>query len=270
MEDCPYPFEQGERYLVYAHRARNGTLYVSIGSSRTRPFSEAGEDLEYIRSIAHGNEKGRLFGTVTRDVLDLRPHAFRQEKEVGRRGRVTGVKVVAENGKSSYEAITDGEGEFEFSELPPGIYDVQVAATATEPGAEMRGVKVFAGGCAPLNVWLQPAGEISGRVLTIDGQPMPGEGVILFAAEGVTDDELDGIENRPPIIGYTDREGGYRFARLPAGRYYVLAAIGNQRGVRQAQRRIFYPGVSSLSEAKPITLESGQKKMRLDVRLPER
>ena len=269
MEDCPYPFKQGERYLVYAHRARDGTPYVRIGSSRTRPFSEAGEDLEYIRSIAHGNEKGRLFGTVTRDVLDLRPHAFRGGKEAGR-GRVAGVKVVVENGKSSYEAITGGEGEFEFSELPAGIYDVRVAATATEPGAEMRGVKVFAGGCAPLNVWLQPAGEISGRVLTTDGQPMPGEGVILFAAEGVTDDELDGIENRPPIIGYTDQEGGYRFVRLPAGRYYVLAAIGNQRGVRQAQRRIFYPGVSSLSEATAITLEGGQKKTRLDVRLSQR
>lgn len=268
MEDCPYPFKQGERYLVYAHRARDGMLYLRTGSSRTRPFSEAGEDLEYIRGLAHGNEKGRLFGTVTRDVLDLRPHAFRQEKEAGH-GKLAGVKVVVENGRSNYEAMTDGEGKFEFSELAAGIYDVRVAATATEPGAEMRGVKVFAGGCAPLNVWLQPAGEISGRVVTTDGQPVPGEGVILFAAEGVTDDELDGIENRPPIIGYTDQEGGYRFVRLPAGRYYVLVSIGKERTGR-SQRRIFYPGVNSLSEATAITLEGGQKKTRLDVRLPQR
>jgi hypothetical protein len=187
------------------------------------------------------------------------------------RGKLAGVKVAAEGDSGGkYEVMTDVEGKFEFPELPAGVYKVRVPDAAdSETGGETTGVKVLAAGCAPLNVWLQPSGEISGRVATTDGEPVPEAGVILFTAEGVTDEALGGIEDRPPIIGYTNKEGRYKFVRLPAGRYYVLVTTG-KRGAGRSQRRTLFPGVGSLSEAAVITLEGGQKKTRLDVQLVQR
>ena len=39
MGSCGYPFKEGERYLVYAHRGRDGKLYQQVGHSRTAPRS---------------------------------------------------------------------------------------------------------------------------------------------------------------------------------------------------------------------------------------
>jgi hypothetical protein len=46
---CGYPFKQGERYLVYAHRTKDGNLEVG-SCSRTRPLADATEDLQFLRA----------------------------------------------------------------------------------------------------------------------------------------------------------------------------------------------------------------------------
>ena len=46
--DCGYPFEVGDRYLVYAHDS--GSMLSTGLCSRTRPLPEAAEDLEYFET----------------------------------------------------------------------------------------------------------------------------------------------------------------------------------------------------------------------------
>ena len=46
--DCGYDFREGEHYLVYAYpHPESGKLYTGI-CQRTRPISEAGDDLDYL------------------------------------------------------------------------------------------------------------------------------------------------------------------------------------------------------------------------------
>ena len=49
LDYCGHSFKEGERYLVYAHRNPNSQqLDVRAGSTRTRPISEAAEDLHFL------------------------------------------------------------------------------------------------------------------------------------------------------------------------------------------------------------------------------
>lgn len=48
--DCGYNFQQGKQYLVYASHSPDGDLYASI-CLRTAALENAGEDLEYLRTV---------------------------------------------------------------------------------------------------------------------------------------------------------------------------------------------------------------------------
>ena len=64
---CGYPFVVGREYLVYAYE-REGRLFVSL-CSRTRPLTEAAEDLAYLRAIPKEIPTlGRLVGPFRNDL----------------------------------------------------------------------------------------------------------------------------------------------------------------------------------------------------------
>ena len=68
---CGYRFKQGERYLVYATRNVRGTGLVTGICSRTRPPSEAAEDLQFLQTLGAPGDRAHLYGTVTHWERDL-------------------------------------------------------------------------------------------------------------------------------------------------------------------------------------------------------
>jgi hypothetical protein len=58
---CGYPFEEGQKYLVYADEGQRG-LKVG-GCSATRPLSEAGADLAVLRNGKEPEEGDDLTDT---------------------------------------------------------------------------------------------------------------------------------------------------------------------------------------------------------------
>src|SRR5262249_2290296 len=53
LGDCGYVFNVGETYLIYAKRDKSDKrLYTSV-CTRTRPISQAAEDLDYIRNFPY-------------------------------------------------------------------------------------------------------------------------------------------------------------------------------------------------------------------------
>jgi len=72
--DCGYQFAAGASYVVYAHRAEDGSLTTGI-CSRTRSTSGAGEDLAYLRSLATTPQPvaGMIRGEVLVRYRDRRP-----------------------------------------------------------------------------------------------------------------------------------------------------------------------------------------------------
>jgi len=117
----------------------------------------------------------------------------------------------------TYGALTNQEGKFTITQLPPGRY----VASADRIGFVMLPKTVsalnFNFPLAPgdkredLNLTLTPAGAIIGRVLDAAGEPVPNA---LVRAEG-----SEGGENAA-----TDEQGRYRIGGLRPGKYRIHAS----------------------------------------------
>lgn len=150
--DCGYGFRQGGQYLVYAYRQKDGSLYTGI-CSRTRPLSEAADDLAYIRGLSSAQPGATLFGQV------------QGRKKIGEELQaVKGARIIIEGAAKQVEATTDEKGRYRVSGLPPDTYRVKIAPV---PGLSVdsseREAKVVDRGCAQIDFWLEPETRISGK-----------------------------------------------------------------------------------------------------------
>jgi hypothetical protein len=69
--DCGYDFEVGRKYLVYGYTIE-GKKWVGTGiCTRTRPLSEAGEDLNFIRALPNSPPGATIYGTAQRHRVNL-------------------------------------------------------------------------------------------------------------------------------------------------------------------------------------------------------
>jgi len=269
MDSCYYPFRQGEKYLVYAHKGQDGKLHQSTDESRTRPLSEAREDLEYIRSLPRAAEGGRIFGKAINhsSVVTLRTNGEPSHLN----DPIPGLKIVAEGTEKNYETTTDGAGSFELVGLPEGIYSVRALIPSYFSGGEDK-VKLSNRGCAPVIFSIQATGGIAGRVLDANGQPIADMSVSIFSAEGVTNEMIERVKAGYVHRDTTDKQGNFRFVRLPSGRYFIATNLVEKYdaadGATKVYPRTFYPGVMSLSDAAIITLSDGQEKWNIDLKLP--
>src|SRR6185503_15210753 len=98
--DCGYNFRLGGQYLVYAYGDED-KLATGI-CSRTRPVSEAADDLAYFLGLATAEPGATISGEVKR--LD---QAARWEE---RFQPVSDVKIVIEGSSTRVEAVTDKKG----------------------------------------------------------------------------------------------------------------------------------------------------------------
>jgi hypothetical protein len=115
--DCGYPFEAGERYLVYAYRASKGILGTGI-CSRTKLMSQASEDLDYLQGLPESASKSRLSGTVIQETNQRESNGFKKMR------RMSGLKIVVSGGGRHFEAFTDEQGVYMVVGLPPGKYTI--------------------------------------------------------------------------------------------------------------------------------------------------
>lgn len=117
--DCGYPFKVGNSYLVYAYQnPQDNKLYANI-CSRTRPLSEAGEDLEYIRNLAKAEAGATVSGVVNRYRRVKADDSYQPPNPL------SGIRVIVEGNGKSVEAVTDNTGQYRITDLPPGKYKVR-------------------------------------------------------------------------------------------------------------------------------------------------
>jgi uncharacterized GH25 family protein len=181
---------------------------------------------------------------------------------------LSGVKIVAEGNQQSYETTSDSTGSFEFMGLPEGFYKIQAFVPSHFSGTE-AGAKLSSRGCAPINFSLQATGVITGKVLASSGQPIADLTVSIFSAEGVTNEILERLEPYHEQRDTTDKQGQFKFSKLPSGRYLMVVNLLKQYDTTSnGYPRIFYPGVLNLSEAGFITLKDGEQKQNIEFKLP--
>jgi len=258
LDYCGYLFKENERYLVYARRNDNNKqLEVRAGSSRTRPLSEAAEDLQYIRSLPSAEPGIRVFGNVARNTHNIKETRYDVEP-------LANVKVVLEGSKERQEFLTNSEGEFEFKGLSAGDYRLR-AETPDNLRSETYPLKLMGNGCVPVRIAARPKAQIVGRVLDSKGAPVRGLPVSLVSADAEIGKIL--AESKDKVewsFTYTNEEGRYWFSDLGPGRYLVVinrSEFERSRGSEAAKLlpRLFYPGVNDASGATVIVVGRDDK-----------
>jgi hypothetical protein len=125
-------------------------------------------------------------------------------------------------GKSQqFGALTNAEGKFSISALPPGAYQLGAErigyVAPVENGASGVRTTLRAGETkSDVKLKLEQTGAILGRVVDADGNPV--EGVHVVAETGGRANSMNG-----PRSATTDEKGQYRLGGLGAGKFRVRA-----------------------------------------------
>jgi hypothetical protein len=108
-------FRVGQEYIVYAYRLTSRPDFSTSGCTRTRLIQNAAEDLAYARSVATSTATGaRIFGKVLRWT-----NGFPRSGSPA-----SGIQVLLWLGEKNWETHTNAEGDFEFTGMSVGDYQV--------------------------------------------------------------------------------------------------------------------------------------------------
>lgn len=103
---CSVSFEEGEKYLVYAYRSKDGKQLYTHYCTRTTELSKANDDLVYLNSLSQKLQPTVILGRLTHNDKKLRR-----------------ISVVASSGNAKYRTVSDENGWFRVK-VPAGNYRV--------------------------------------------------------------------------------------------------------------------------------------------------
>jgi hypothetical protein len=228
---CGFPFEQGERYLVFAHAGRSEGRLVVSSCNLTQRFDRAKESVDFLASLDGPAAGGRVFGSVRTSwrVFDHRP----QQEWAAE----TTVRLI---GGGRERTTTSAGGSYEFSGLADGSYRVEIEVltghTTYQPSRDVRLANRRS--CARESFWFAPNGRIAGRLGTPDGRPVNGVRVEVAAADARPHRDY-GI---PMVSAATDADGFFHVGGLPPGRYIVGLNLKDLPSKYNPYARTVYPG----------------------------
>jgi hypothetical protein len=274
LEHCGYQFKQGEKYLIYAHR-RDHKLNVRIGATRTKPLSQASDDLDYLRSLQRGEPQAQIVGKIGQQTSEIkRKHDSLLDQDWHFFGApIAGIKVFAKGAEQIYETVADEKGEYKFFGLPSGEYEVW-ADYPLYFESRKETVKTTAKGCGIGNLTAHRKGSIGGRVTDAGGAPAKYVRLSLVSADASPQEIFEERENDSVwYLAATDEKGEYRFVYLPAGHYYVIINRTDFERSRETEHRniprMFYPNAKNIKDAKIISITEGEQISGKDFRLPK-
>ncbi|HEY2380321.1 MAG TPA: carboxypeptidase-like regulatory domain-containing protein [Terriglobia bacterium] len=171
-------------------------------------------------------------------------------------------------GPNTLIARTDGNGEFMFSNLPPGQYTM--AVTCDGYIRQQRSTKIILSArqmAAKVGFELDPAPTAAGWVLDNVGEPIAN--VMVEALRRAYDVRGNARLSRA-ATGITNDRGEYRIFWLDPGDYFFYAAsplpAGDDPAPESAVAPTYFPGVGTPEGAKPVRLDIGRE-VRVDFRL---
>jgi beta-lactamase regulating signal transducer with metallopeptidase domain len=189
---------------------------------------------------------------------------------------VAGATVLLAGPETSNEVTTNVEGRFEASRLKPGSYRLSARATgyvearygqAGSMTMDLGTVVVIRGGVVTrgLDMRLQRAGSVSGRVTDAEGKGLAG-----IEIELMTDMPLAGGSRAGAIaFAQTTEDGTYRMGNVQPGDYVVRAYASREApsasaGPALTYASTFYPGVPTVEEAQRLRLDAGLDLLDID------
>jgi hypothetical protein len=212
-------------------------------------------------------------GTIEGDVADSLTH----KPIAGAR-----VKLQTRTGERLLSTRCDGNGRFQFQDVPFALLDVG----ADQPGywnggRPFRTVMPSPGSpLAQVHVSLQPYAIVSGRITDSAGVPAEGAFVELLKLPPIDPKQAGppapppggtATGDRPLVQVTQDRTndlGEYRFALSAAGSYYVYASpAGFRDDSDETEHSTYYPRALRAASARPVAVAAGQEVSRIDIQL---
>jgi hypothetical protein len=263
LSSCDFQFRVGERYLVYARRASDGSLIAS-SCSRTKLLTDADEDLAFLTSLSPIGTGGQLSGLVERVQIDLLGVHHGENLTAAAPGvslTITGPQEVRR------DVVTDGDGRFHAAGLPAGNYRIAVNVPQTIRVQGELEVRLADRGCAVSGIHLIANGRVSGRVIDRLGDAVPRAAISLMPAAFTNRDEFPHVWIRAQA---SDARGEFAFDGLPAGEYHLGVNVMFGASPSSPYAPVWLPGVDARAETVPVRLSEGGRRSGLEIVLGDR
>jgi hypothetical protein len=196
-----------------------------------------------------------------------------QSRSGPRRRGIRKVKIVLIGGwgqrRQPYEAVTDETGQFKVQDVEPGTYLVRLQRSgyaATGKANRENRINVSGGqDTKDLVFHMLEAGVMTGKIIDLDGDPLPNVSVTTTASSGRP------TTRHPGHMGNAASNdlGEYRIADLPPGKYIVQVtppenetALPSPNEKNASKGRLVYvttyfPGTLDERQAVPVEVPAG-------------
>ena len=243
-------FQPGEKYLFYtAPSAPHLRLFVG---GRTKPLSEAAQDLDYFDRAERTPPGATITGRVVFDD-------GKTERPAG------GYRVRLANTDSEWTAETNASGSFRFTALAAGSYGIRVDVPEE---TKVRGPAIITirdpRACSEPEFRIAAVGRIEFYVLEATGKP-----AVRTTLELIDVDSLSGSTPKvTPAQTYAD--GSIGWGDVPANSRYIIGLnVTRVPDPLRPRPILFYPGVAEIASAHVFEVGPGEKVQLDTLRLPE-
>jgi hypothetical protein len=251
---CGYHFVLGTKYIVYGGR-ESGSALVGTGlCTRTRPFLEAKEDVEFARSVSQLPPGAEIGGSAHRYSVNLESDRW---DEVG---PIVDAKVSAVSGQRVLETRTGTDGTYRFSGLSPGHYSVSIEMPPDLSPQRLQEVDVHDRGCAHIDYSAVLDGRIAGKIVDVSGKSGGIQTIDLLPRSWEKK-----LRARWAI---SDENGNFEFKDLPPGKYVLAVNLDDAPDTDQPYQTTYYPTATNLDSAQILTIGAGEKRNGIEFRLP--
>jgi protocatechuate 3,4-dioxygenase beta subunit len=261
------------------------TFVVLAGIVAAAPRDAAGQVVVSGQTVGGGGVQGpgqgpardRVPAQVGTAVIRGRVFAADNGRPL-RRARIT--LTAPELGSENRTTSTNPEGRFEIKDLPAGRYSMTVARSGyltlrygqRRPLEQGKPLQILDKQLVDnVDFSLPRMSLITGRITDEVGEPV--SGVQVWAMRSVY---FEGRRKLVPMGGnlLTDDAGQYRLLGIVPGAYFLMATLRetwtvNESGVEQVMgyAPTYFPGTTSVGEAKRITVGIGQEASSIDFSL---
>lgn len=190
-----------------------------------------------------------------------------------------GLEVVAVCVKIKRTATTDENGRYRLSGLEPGRYRISVRQQVVRQAPRVIASREISVNqdqdLSGIDIRARPLGEISGRIMDANREPISGIKVFLVTSEY----SLGAVRHSFALVTTSDDRGTYRLRGIDSGRAYLifsqkhrpyfLDSVSDSPAAPKLRRpatiSTFYPDSTSVEAAGRVALLPGEKRDDIDI-----